>query len=443
MKPVSIGIIGLGTIGSGTVNVLQRNAAEISRRAGRRIVVTHAVVRELGRERQCRTDSFQLTTNASEVIDNPDIAIVVELVGGQKVPRELVRRALRSGKHVVTANKALIASHGNEIFTEARGKGLTVAFEAAVGGGIPVIKVLREGFAGNRITMVAGIINGTTNYILSEMEEQGSSFSDNLKKAQDRGYAELNPTFDIEGTDAAHKLTILASVAYGISLQFDKVYVEGITSITQDDIKYAWELGYRIKHLGLAIRGDKGIELKVHPCLVAKEQLLANVNGVMNAIQIEGDAVGPTVFYGAGAGAEPTASAVVADIVDVVRALTTDPDNRVPHLAFQPQSITDLPILSMENVETAFYLRLQVIDRPGVLADITHILGEHGISIETILQKSVSFQGDTVPIVIITHVTVERSMNHAIQQIEALESIEGRINRIRLELLNPSMEAEI
>ena len=435
MKPVNIGIIGLGTVGCGVVNVLQRNAEEISRRAGRRIVVTHGVVRDIGRLRQCYTDSFSMTTDPNEVTDHPDIDIVIELIGGVEISRDVVRRSLANGKHVVTANKALIAQHGNEIFELAREQGLTVAFEAAVGGGISVIKVLREGLSGNRINRIAGIINGTSNYILTDMLENDVDFSRSLKEAQRLGYAESDPTFDIEGTDAAHKLAILASIAYGIPLKFDEVYIEGIANITSEDIGYAAELGYRVKHLGLAIRRDDGIELRTHPCLLPNENLLASVNGVMNAIQIEGDAAGPTLHYGAGAGSEPTASAVVADIVDVARALTIDPDNRVPHLAFQPQSLSDLPILKIERTETPFYLRLDALDQPGVLADITRILGFQSISIEAILQKGTSTHGNTVPIVIITHDTVEKAMNEAIQEIEALDCVHGVVHRIRLEML--------
>ena len=435
MKPVNIGIIGLGTVGCGVVNVLQRNAEEISRRAGRRILVTHGVVRDMGRLRACQTDAFSMTTDPNEVTDHPDVDIVVELIGGLEISREIVARSLANGKHVVTANKALIAEHGNEIFALARDQGLTVAFEAAVAGGISIIKVLREGLAGNRINRVAGIINGTSNYILTDMLENDVDFTESLKEAQRLGYAESDPTFDLDGTDAAHKLAILASIAYGIPLKFNHVYIEGITNITSEDIGYATELGYRIKHLGLAIRKKDGIELRTHPCLLRNEELLASVNGVMNAIQIEGDAVGPTLHYGAGAGSEPTASAVVADIVDVVRALTTDPNNRVPHLAFQPQSLSDLPILNIEQIETPFYLRLEVFDQPGVLADITRILGFQSISIEAILQKGTSGQGHTVPIVIITHDTVEKAMNEAIQEMEALDCVHGAVHRIRLEML--------
>jgi homoserine dehydrogenase len=435
MKPVNIGIIGLGTVGCGVVNVLHRNAEEISRRAGRRIVVTHGVVRDVNLRRECPTDTLSITTDPSAVTDHPEIDIVVELVGGLEIPLDVVNRSLINGKHVVTANKALIAVHGNEIFNLARKQGLTVAFEAAVAGGISIIKVLREGLAGNCINRIAGIINGTSNFILTDMMENNVDFSESLKAAQRLGYAESDPVFDIDGTDAAHKLAILASIAYGIPLKFNQVYIEGITGITLEDIGYASELGYRIKHLGLAIRRGDGIELRTHPCLIPRGELLANVNGVMNAIQVEGDAVGPTLHYGAGAGSEPTASAVVADIVDVVRALTIDPNNRVPHLAFQPQSLSDLRILKIGCVESPFYMRLNVLDQPGVLADITRILGSQAISIEAILQKSTSSQSDTVPIVIVSHNTLEKSMNEAIKQIEALDSVHGDVFRIRLEML--------
>jgi homoserine dehydrogenase len=376
-----------------------------------------------------------MITDPYEITDHPDIDIVIELIGGLKPSKDIVERSLANGKHVVTANKALIAVYGNEIFALARDKGLTVAFEAAVAGGISIIKVLREGLAGNRIKRIAGIINGTSNYILTDMLEKGIGFSECLDEAQRLGYAESDPALDIEGIDAGHKLAILASIAYGIPLRFDQVFIEGIKKVTLEDMSYARELGYRIKHLGLAIRRADGIELRTHPCLVPNKELLANVNGVMNGIQVEGDAAGHTVHYGAGAGSEPTASAVVADIVDVVRALTTDPNNRVPHLAFQPHALSDLPILNIERAETSFYLRFNVLDEPGVLADITQILGSNSISIEAILQKSTDGQGGTVPIVIITHDTVEQAMNQAITKIEQLGSIRGGVHRIRLEKL--------
>jgi homoserine dehydrogenase len=372
------------------------------------------------------------------VVRNPDIDVVVELIGGYEPARTLVLDAIAHGKHVVTANKALIALHGNDIFAAAQKKGVMVAFEAAVAGGIPIIKALREGLAGNRIEWIAGIINGTSNFILTEMRDKGAEFADVLKEAQRLGYAEADPTFDIEGIDAAHKLTILAAIAFGIPLQFKKVYTEGITRITRADVAYAEQLGYRLKLLGIARRTNGAVELRVHPTLIPERRLIANVDGAMNAVLIKGDAVGPTLFYGAGAGAEPTASAVVADLVDVVRTLTADPNNRVPHLAFQPDAIADLPILAMEQVQTSYYLRMHAQDRPGVLADVTRILGDLGISIEAILQKEPAEGENVVPIIILTQRVVEKNMNQAIARIEALDSISGQIARIRLEHLHPS-----
>ncbi len=435
-RPVKIGIIGLGTVGQGTVNVLTRNADEIARRAGRAIQPTLAAVRNLSRPRGCDTRSLELVDDPFAVTDAPDIEVVVELMGGEDLAREVVMRAVANGKHVVTANKALIAVHGNEIFAAAQEHRVTVAFEAAVGGGIPIIKAIREGLAGNRIEWLAGIINGTSNYVLTGMQDRGCDFQEMLAEAQRLGFAEADPTFDVEGVDAAHKLTILAATAFGIPLQFGKVYTEGITRLTADDIAYAAELGFRIKHLGLAIRRPAGIELRVHPCLVPKRHLIANVDGVMNAIVVNGDAVGSTLHYGAGAGAEPTASAVVADLVDVVRALTADPGHRVPHLAFQPGALADLPIVPMGQVETAYYLRMLAIDRPGVLADVTRILGDFDISIEAIIQKGVGDKENVVPIIILTHRTVEERMNRAQERIEALASIVGPMTRVRLEQLD-------
>jgi len=433
MKAINIGIIGLGTVGCGVVNVLHRNREEISRRAGRNIFVTHCVVQDVQKERGCVDRNFTLTTDATSVTDNPNIDIVIELVGGVHDAAQLVDRALTQNKHVVTANKALIAERGNEIFRLARSKGLTVAFEAAVGGGISVIKVLREGLAGNRINRIAGIINGTSNYVLTEMFNSNIDFATALSNATRLGYAERDPSADIGGKDAAHKLTILASIAYGMPLKFSDVYIEGIEGVTLDDMIYANELNYSIKHLCLAIRRPNGIELRTHPCLIKKDELLSNINGVMNAIQIDGDAVGSSLHYGSGAGAEPTASAIVADIIDVVRTLTIDPDNRVPHLAFQEQAMIDLPILDMSLTTTPFYLRLSVIDKPGVLADITQILGRYGISIEAIWQKGTSPQGQSVPIVIITHEAIEKSVMGAITEIEQLTTVNGLVQRIRLE----------
>ena len=435
MKPVKAGLLGLGTVGCGVVKVLGRNADEITRRAGRGIRVAQAAARDLNRPRICSTQGIALTTDPYAVVDNPEIEVVVELIGGYEPARALVLRAIGNGKHVVTANKALIALHGNEIFAAARKRGVMVAFEAAVAGGIPIIKAIREGLAGNRIEWLAGIINGTGNYILTEMRDRGRDFAEVLAEAQRLGYAEADPSFDIEGIDAAHKLTILASIAFGVPLQFDKVYTEGISRITQDDIAYAAHFGYRIKHLGIARRTPEGIELRVHPTLIPYRRLIANVDGVMNAVLVKGDAVGHTLYYGAGAGAEPTASAVVADLVDVVRALTSDPENRVPHLAFQPDALSDTPILPMGEVTTAYYLRMQAADRPGVLADVTRILGDLGISIEAILQKEPAGEAGEVPVIMLTHRIRERQMDAAIRRIEALASISGSVTRIRLESL--------
>ncbi len=438
MDPVKVGVLGLGTVGGGTVNVLQRNAEEIARRAGRGIVVSHAAARDLNKPRICNTDGITLTSNPQDVVEDKDIAIVIELIGGDTLAYDLVMRAIENGKHVVTANKALIAKHGNEIFAAAQAKGVMVAFEAAVAGGIPIIKAIREGLAGNRIEWLAGIINGTGNFILTEMRDKGRDFDDVLKEAQALGYAEADPEFDVEGIDAAHKLTILASIAFGIPLQFDAAFTEGITRITREDVTHAEELGYRIKHLGITRRTDKGVELRVHPTLIPERRLIANVDGVMNAVLVKGDAVGPTLYYGAGAGDEPTASAVVADVVDVVRVLTTDPENRVPHLAFQPDSLSDEPVLAMAEVETSYYLRMQAKDEPGVLADVTRILGDKGISIEAIIQKEPQGDSSEASVIMLTHEVVEKQMDDAIAQIEALATISGQVTRIRMESLDAS-----
>jgi len=436
LKPVRLGILGLGTVGGGTVNVLKRNAQEIARRAGRNIIVTRASARNLDQERICDTRDIQLTTDSFAIVQDPEIDVVLELIGGEGLAKELVLLAIENGKHVVTANKALIALHGNEIFAKASEKGVMVLFEAAVAGGIPIIKAIREGLAGNQIEWLAGIINGTGNFILTEMRDKGRDFDDVLAEAQALGYAEADPTFDVEGIDAAHKLTILASIAFGIPLQFEKAYTEGITQITREDVEYAEELGYRIKHLGVARKTDKGIELRVHPTLIPERRLLANVDGVMNAVLVKGDAVGPTLYYGAGAGAEPTASAVVADVVDVVRAMTSDPENRVPHLAFQADAIADMTLLPADEIRTAYYLRLTVEDKPGVLADIAHILAKQNISIEALIQKEPK-QGETLlPLIMLTQLTQEKEMNAAISEIEALSTVTGKISRIRLETLN-------
>lgn len=436
MKPVKVGLLGLGTVGGGTVNVLKRNAEEIARRAGREIIITHAAARDIQKPRICDTTGIVLTTNPREVVDNPELEIIIELMGGEGLALEMVQHAIAGGKHVVTANKAMIARHGNTIFANAQEKGVMVAFEAAVAGGIPIIKAIREGLAANRIEWLAGIINGTGNFILTEMRDKGRDFAEVLAEAQQLGYAEADPTFDVEGIDAAHKLTILAAIAFGIPLQFDKAYTEGITRITREDVAYAEELGYRIKHLGVARRTDAGIELRVHPTLIPARRLIANVDGVMNSVLVKGDAVGPTLYYGAGAGAEPTASAVVADLVDVVRTLTADPNNRVPHLAFQPGALQDFPILPMAKVETAYYLRLQAEDKPGVLADVTRILGDLEISIEALIQKEPAKEDGSVPVILLTHRVLEEKMDTAIARIEALPAIRQPVMRMRMESLN-------
>ena len=435
MKPVKVGVLGLGTVGGGTVNVLKRNAAEIARRAGREIIITRATAKDLDKERICDTQGIILTADPMDIINDPEIDIVLELIGGAGPVKEMVLKAIENGKHVVTANKSLIALHGNEIFAKASEKGVIVAFEAAVAGGIPIIKAIREGLGGNQIQWLAGIINGTGNFILTEMRDKGRDFDDVLAEAQALGYAEADPTFDVEGIDAGHKLTILASIAFGIPLQFDKVYTEGITQITRLDVEYAEQLGYRIKHLGIARKTPEGIELRVHPTLIPERRLIANVNGVMNAVLVKGDAVGATLYYGAGAGAEPTASAVVADVIDVVRALTSDPENRVPHLAFQADSLHDIPVLTSDRFKTAYYLRLTTEDKPGVLADVTRILAEHHISIEAIIQKEPLGDETAIPIILLTQITLEKEMNAAISEIEALKTVTGKINRIRLETL--------
>ena len=436
MKPIKIGLLGLGTVGGGTVSVLTANMDEIARRAGRDIVISHAAAREYNADEIEGLDKIgHISDDAFSVVNEPEVDVVIELIGGYSPAKELVLEAIANGKHVVTANKALIATHGNEIFSAAQEKGVTVAFEAAVAGGIPIIKAMREGLAANQIQWAAGIINGTGNFILSEMRDKGRNFDDVLKEAQALGYAEADPTFDIEGVDAAHKLTIIGSIAFGIPLQFEKTYTEGITQIEQVDVLYASELGYRIKHLGITRKTEKGIELRVHPTMIPERRLIANVDGVMNAVLVYGDAVGPTLYYGAGAGALPTASAVVADVVDTVRALTSDPENRVPHLAFQPDAMSDIPVLDIEDIETAYYLRLSVVDRPGVLADITAILSQSNISIEAIIQKQAIDGSSHVPIIFLTQQVQEKNMNEAIRHIESLDSVSGKIARIRLEKL--------
>lgn len=434
VKPVKVGICGLGTVGGGTFNVLKRNAEEIARRAGREIEIAQIAMRSANPK--CDIAGTPIAADVFELVDNPQIEVVVELIGGCTLARELVLKAIDNGKHVVTANKALIAVHGDEIFAKAREKGVIVAFEAAVAGGIPVIKAIREGLAGNRINWVAGIINGTGNFILSEMREKGRAFADVLKEAQALGYAEADPTFDVEGIDAAHKLTILASIAFGIPLQFDKAYTEGISRLTSADVNYAEALGYRIKHLGIARRTSEGFELRVHPTLIPADRLIANVNGVMNAVMVNGDAVGSTLFCGAGAGMEPTASAVVADLVDVVRAMTSDPENRVPHLAFQPDALSAHPILPIAACESAYYLRIQAKDHPGVLAQVASILSERGINIESIMQKEAEEHDGLVPMILVTHRVRELCIDEAIAAMEALEGVVGKVVRIRVEQLN-------
>ncbi|WP_296893686.1 homoserine dehydrogenase [Thiobacillus sp.] len=434
MKPINVGLLGLGTVGGGTLTVLRRNAEEITRRAGREIRVLRAAVRNLDKAKAL-ADDLPLTTNPFDVVDDPDIDIVVELIGGLEPARELVMQAIANGKHVVTANKHLVAKFGNEIFAAAQAQGVMVAFEAAVAGGIPIIKALREGLTANRIEWLAGIINGTSNFILTEMRDKGAAFEDVLQEAQRLGYAEADPTFDIEGIDAAHKLTILSAIAFGIPMQFDRAYTEGISKLTREDVQYAEELGYRIKLLGIARRAENGIELRVHPTLIPERRLIANVDGAMNAVLVLGDAVGPTLYYGAGAGAEPTASAVVADLVDVTRLHTADPHHRVPHLAFQPDQLADTPILPMDEVRTAYYLRLRAFDRPGVLADITRILADSNISIDAMVQKEPAEGEEQVNIILLTHVTVEKNVNAAIAKIEALDTVAGKVMRIRLEEL--------
>ncbi|HBO95412.1 MAG: homoserine dehydrogenase [Pseudomonadales bacterium] len=434
MKPVNVGIVGLGTVGSGTFNVLSRNSADIARRAGREIAVTHVGARR--DNPSVDTTGVAVSRDIFAVVTDPNIDIVVELIGGTTVAFELVMKAIENGKHIVTANKALIAEHGNEIFAAAQEKGVNVAFEAAVAGGIPIIKAIREGLSANRIDWVAGIINGTGNFILTEMAEKGREFDDVLKEAQALGYAEADPTFDVEGIDAAHKLTILASIAFGIPLQFSKTYTEGITNITREDVSYAEELGYRIKHLGVTRQTENGVELRVHPTLIPESRLIANVNGVMNAVMVQSDAVGPTLYYGPGAGSEPTASAVVADVVDVARALTTDPNNRVPHLAFQADSLSDAPILPIEDVVTGFYLRMHVKDQPGVLAKIAAVFSDADINIEAIIQKDQPDASSPVPLIMIVRQVLESRMNTALDQIRALDVLADDVVRIRLETLD-------
>jgi len=438
LKPLQVGLLGIGTVGAGTWTVLRRNAEEIARRAGRPVRITHIAERDLDRARKVTdgADGVTLTADAAQVLGHPDIDIVIELIGGIEPARSFILKAIANGKHVVTANKALLARHGNEIFAAAHGKGVMVAFEGAVAGGIPIIKALREGLTANRIEWIAGIINGTSNFILSEMRARGASFETVLKEAQAHGYAEADPTFDIEGIDAAHKLTIMSAIAFGVPMQFERAYTEGISKLTREDIDYAEELGYRIKLLGVTRRTEAGIELRVHPTLVPAGRLIANVEGVMNAVLVKGDAVGATMYYGAGAGAEPTASAVIADLVDVTRMHTADPEHRVPHLAFQPDQLSDIPFLPIGEVVTSYYLRIRVLDRPGVLADIARILADRDISIDAMIQKESPEGEDQTDIILLTHRSVERQVVDAIARIEGLSTVRGKITRIRMEQLN-------
>ncbi|MBX3618329.1 homoserine dehydrogenase [Nitrosomonas sp.] len=436
MNPIQIGLLGVGTVGGGTYTVLKRNREEIARRAGREIVIKMIADTNLERARSLADSGVIVTGDGHEVTKNPDIDIVVELIGGQTIAKELILEAIANGKHVVTANKALLANHGTEIFAAARAKGVIVAFEAAVAGGIPIIKALREGLTANRITWIAGIINGTSNFILSEMRDKGLPFDQVLAQAQKLGYAEADPTYDIEGIDAAHKITLMSAIAFGIPVQFSKVYVEGITKLTGEDIRYAEELGYRIKLLGITKRVEKGIELRVHPTLIPMKRLIANVEGVMNAIVVKGDAVGATLYYGAGAGSEPTASSVIADLVDITRLHTADPKHRVPPLSFQPDLLSDTPVIPMDEVETSYYLRIQVVDKPGVMAEITRIVAEQNISISALLQKEASDESDQVSVIMLTHLTVEKNINAAIARIEALPVVTGKVFRLRIEELN-------
>ena len=435
MKPINVGLLGIGTVGAGTWTVLTRNQQEITRRAGRPIQITVVADKNLALARNVTGGTCKLTDDAYSVVTDPNVDIVVELIGGTQVAKDLIMAAIEHGKHVVTANKALLAQHGTEIFSAAHKKGVMVAFEAAVAGGVPIIKALREGLTANRIEWIAGIINGTSNFILSEMRDKGLPFETVLREAQRLGYAEADPTFDIEGVDAAHKLTIMSAIAFGIPMQFDKAYIEGISKLEAEDIKYAEQLGYRIKLLGITRRTTAGVELRVHPTLIPAKRLIANVEGAMNAVLVQGDAVGSTLYYGKGAGAEPTASAVIADLVDVTRMATADPENRVPHLAFQPDAVADIPVLPMAEVETSYYLRLRVEDKPGVLADITRILADQQISIDAMIQREPGEGEMQTDIIMLTHVTKEKQVDSAIARIEALPVVKRKVIRLRLEEL--------
>lgn len=432
---MNVGLLGIGTVGAGTFTVLARNAEEIARRAGRPIVISVVADKNVARAKEITGGKCRITDNAFDVVSDQEVDIIIELIGGYGIAKDLVLKAIANGKHVVTANKALLATHGNEIFAAAQAKGVMVGFEAAVAGGIPIIKAVREGLSANRIEWVAGIINGTTNFILSEMRDKGSSFDAVLKEAQRLGYAEADPTFDIEGIDAAHKITILAALAFGIPIQFDKAYVEGITNLNTLDINYAEQLGYRIKLLGIAKRVGAGVELRVHPTLIPAKRLIANVEGAMNAVLVQGDAVGATMYYGKGAGAEPTASAVIADLVDVTRMHNAELEHRVPYLAFQPDRLANLPILPIEQVQTSFYLRLRVQDEPGVLADIMRVLADERISIDAVIQKEPGEGEDEADLVLLTHLTIEKRINTALARLEKLSVVVGTMTRIRMETL--------
>lgn len=435
MKPMNVGLLGLGTVGKGTFTVLSRNAEEISRRAGRPIRIVVVAEKDITRANEIIRGACRVIDDAFAVVNDPEVDIVIELIGGCGVAKELVLKAIANGKHVVTANKALLATHGNEIFAEAQKRGVMVAFEAAVAGGVPIIKAVREGLSANRIEWIAGIINGTTNFILSEMRDKGLSFDAVLKEAQRLGYAEADPTFDIEGVDAAHKITILSALAFGIPMQFDKAYIEGISRLDAKDINYAEQLGYRIKLLGITRRTAAGVELRVHPTLIPAKRLIANVEGAMNAVVVQGDAVGATLYYGKGAGAEPTASAVIADLVDVTRMHTADPEHRVPHLAFQPDQLVNLPMLPISEVQTCYYLRLRVQDEPGVLADITRVLADEKISIDAVMQKEPGEGEDEADLILLTHLTLEKNIDAAIVRLEKLTVVVGKVTRIRMEEL--------
>jgi homoserine dehydrogenase len=436
LNAVKVGLLGLGTVGGGTATVLIRNAEEIQARLGRAIVISHVAGLDIASQTIVDPATTKLTEDAFEVVNDPEVEIIVELIGGYTLAKDLVLKAIENGKHVVTANKALIATHGPEIMKAAAAQGVSVCYEAAVAGGIPIIKAMREGLAANRIQWVAGIINGTGNFILSEMRDKGREFAEVLKEAQQLGYAEADPTFDVEGIDAAHKLTILASLAFGIELQFDKTYTEGISKITTEDVNYAGELGYRIKHLGITRKTDKGIELRVHPTLIPEKRLIANVDGVMNAVLVQGDAVGPTLYYGAGAGAEPTASAVVADIIDTVRTIDAPLHHKVPLLGFQDDAMRDTPILPIEDVESAYYLRMEAEDKPGVLAKVSETFAKNEISIEAVLQKEPESGESIVHLVMLTQKCVESRVNQAIKAVEDMPSVLGNVVRIRMEHLD-------